>query len=81
VDLGGAAGVLIGAAIGVAVVGVVFFGVVGSLFTADRLREALDAASWVAVVGFALCSVATLFLPSRSAVRAHAEREKALASA
>jgi hypothetical protein len=34
-----------------------------------------------AVVGFALCSVATLFLPSRSAVRAHAEREKALASA
>jgi EmrB/QacA subfamily drug resistance transporter len=85
-DAGAAAGAYgtfqqIGAAVGVAVIGVVFFGAVGSVFTADRLREALDAASWVAVIGFALCALATVFLPSRSAVRAHAEREKALASA
>ena len=85
-DAGAAAGAYgtfqqIGAAVGVAVIGVVFFGAVGSVFTADRLREAIDAASWVAVIGFALCALATVFLPSRSAVRAHAEREKALASA
>jgi EmrB/QacA subfamily drug resistance transporter len=85
-DAGAAAGAYgtfqqIGAAIGVAVVGVVFFGVVGSVFTADRLAEALGSASWVAVVGFALCTLATVFLPSRDAVRAHAEHEKVLASA
>jgi EmrB/QacA subfamily drug resistance transporter len=71
----------VGAAVGVAVVGVVFFGMVGSVFTPDRMRAAIDAAAWVAVTGFALCALATVFLPSRSAVRAHAEREKALASA
>src|SRR5262249_26226647 len=71
----------VGAAVGVAVVGVVFFGAVGSIFTADRLRDALGSASWVAVIGFGLCALATVFLPSRAAVRAHAEQEKLLASA
>jgi EmrB/QacA subfamily drug resistance transporter len=85
-DAGAAAGAYgtfqqIGAAIGVAVVGVVFFGVVGSTFTAQRMSDAIDSASWVSVIGFAACAVATLFLPSRSAVQAHAEQEKALASA
>jgi hypothetical protein len=71
----------IGAAIGVAAVGVVFFGVVGSTFTAQRMSDAIDAASWVAVIGFAACALVTVFLPSRSVVRQHAHQEKALASA
>jgi EmrB/QacA subfamily drug resistance transporter len=65
-----------GAAVGVAVVGVVFFHVVANMFTAARLADALEAAGWVSVLGFAVCAVATLFLPSRAAVRAHAERER-----
>jgi len=70
-----------GAAVGVAVVGVVFFHVVGGVFTADRLGDALGTASWVSVLGFTVCAAATLFLPSRAAVRAHAERERALVEA
>jgi len=67
-----------GAAVGVAVVGVVFFHVVGTVFTPARMADALGAAGWVSVVGFAVCALATLFLPARAAVRAHAEREQAL---
>jgi len=33
------------------------------------------------VLGFTVCAAATLFLPSRAAVRAHAERERALVEA
>jgi EmrB/QacA subfamily drug resistance transporter len=70
-----------GAAVGVAVVGVVFFHVVANVFTASRLADALQTAGWVSVLGFGVCAVATLFLPSRAAVRAHAERERELLSA
>jgi EmrB/QacA subfamily drug resistance transporter len=55
----------VGAAVGVAVVGVVFFGI------AD-LERAIVTASWVSVIGFGLCAAATTLLPSRAAVRAHA---------
>lgn len=62
-----------GAAVGVAVVGVVFFHVAADTFTAGRLADALGAAGWVSVLGFLVCAAATLLLPSRAAVRAHAE--------
>jgi MFS family permease len=82
-DAGAASGVYgtfqqVGAAIGVAVIGVVFFGVVDTTFTAARLEEAIVAAGWVAVAGFTVCALATTLLPGRAAVRAHAEREQAL---
>jgi EmrB/QacA subfamily drug resistance transporter len=70
-----------GAAVGVAVVGVVFFHVVANVFTASRLADALDAASWVSVLGYLVCAAACLFLPPRAVVRAHADRERALAEA
>jgi EmrB/QacA subfamily drug resistance transporter len=61
-----------GAALGVAISGVVFFGVAGTTFTADRLADAITAAAWVSITGFALCALATTLLPPRSAVAAHA---------
>lgn len=70
----------VGAAIGVAVVGVVFFGVVGTTFTPASLADGITAASWVSVLGFALCAAATTLLPSREAVQAHvAQRDRELA--
>jgi predicted MFS family arabinose efflux permease len=71
----------IGAAVGVAVVGVVFFGAVGTTFTQPTLEAALTRASWVSVIGFSLCALATLLLPSRVAVRRHAELQKELVTA
>lgn len=62
-----------GAALGVAVVGVVFFDVAGAAFTQPRLQEAVVAASWVPIVGYLVCAAATLLLPSREQVKAHAE--------
>jgi len=59
-----------GAALGVAVTGVVFFGTVGTDFSQARLEEALSAGSWVPVIGYLVCAVATLLLPSRAQVRA-----------
>ncbi len=71
----------VGAAIGVAVIGVVFFGVAGANFTAAGLEDALTAGAWVSVAGFALCALTTLGLPPRSAVQAHAEEQKELMAA
>jgi EmrB/QacA subfamily drug resistance transporter len=71
----------VGAATGVAIVGVVFFGAVGSDFTPAGLEHGLTAAAWVSILGYAACALATLLLPSRAAVRAHAERERALLEA
>jgi predicted MFS family arabinose efflux permease len=83
----------VGAATGVAVVGVVFFGAVGNtsgdacgaeaacLFTPVGLEHGLTAAAWVSIVGYAACALATLLLPSRAAVRAYAERERLLLEA
>jgi hypothetical protein len=71
----------VGAATGIAVVGVVFFGAVGSSFGRETLEHAVGLASWVGIVGYVIAAVSTLLLPSRVAARAHvAERERELAS-
>ena len=64
----------VGAALGVAVTGTVFFGVAGTSYDAGSLREALLAACWVAAGGYALSALASLLLPSRAQVHAHVER-------
>jgi EmrB/QacA subfamily drug resistance transporter len=63
----------VGAALGVAVTGTVFFGVVGASYDAASLRSGLLAACWVAAAGYALAAVSSLLLPSRSQVHAHQE--------
>jgi EmrB/QacA subfamily drug resistance transporter len=71
----------VGAATGIAVVGVVFFGAVGSSFGPAALEHGVRLASWVAIIGYLIAAVSTLLLPSRAAVRAHvAERERELAT-
>lgn len=70
----------VGAALGVAIAGTVFFGVIGRSYDASSLRSGLLAACWVAAAGYALAAVASLFLPSRAQVHAHqkaVERELA----
>jgi EmrB/QacA subfamily drug resistance transporter len=74
-DSGAASGVLntfqqVGGAVGVAVVGVVFFDNVGR-YTPDDLLHALSLAAAVPVVGYALVVVATALLPSLASVRRH----------
>ncbi|HEV7148369.1 MAG TPA: MFS transporter [Pedococcus sp.] len=61
----------VGAALGVAIAGTVFFGVVGRSYDANSLRAGLLAACWVAAAGYALAALASLFLPSRAQVHAH----------
>jgi EmrB/QacA subfamily drug resistance transporter len=63
----------VGAALGVAITGTVFFGVVGTSYDAESLRSGLVAACWVAAGGYALSAVASLLLPSRDQVHAHQE--------
>jgi EmrB/QacA subfamily drug resistance transporter len=63
----------VGAAFGVAVIGTVFFGVVGTSYDASTLRSGLVDACWVAAGGYALCALASLCLPSRDQVHAHQE--------
>ncbi len=64
-----------GAALGVAVVGVVFFGVVGTTYTPERLADGLITGSWVPIAGYLISAAATLLLPSRADVRRSRERE------
>jgi hypothetical protein len=61
----------VGAALGVAVVGTVFFGVVGPSYDAPSLRDGLVAACWVAAAGYALAALASLLLPSREQIHTH----------
>ncbi|HEY3530511.1 MAG TPA: DHA2 family efflux MFS transporter permease subunit [Nocardioides sp.] len=63
----------VGAALGVAITGTVFFGVVGTSYDAASLRSGLLAACWVAAGGYALSALASLLLPSRAQVHAHHE--------
>ncbi|GAB3591428.1 MFS transporter [Angustibacter peucedani] len=82
-DAGAASGVYgtfqqVGAALGVAVSGVVFFHVVGADFSAASLRAGLLAAGWVSVVGYTLSAAASLLLPARADVLAHVEEQEAL---
>jgi EmrB/QacA subfamily drug resistance transporter len=61
----------VGAALGVAITGTVFFAVVGTSYDAESLRAGLVAACWVAAAGYALAAIASLLLPSRGQVLAH----------
>jgi EmrB/QacA subfamily drug resistance transporter len=63
----------VGAALGVAVIGTVFFGVAGASYDASALRAGVVAACWAAAAGYALAAVASLLLPSRAQVQAHQE--------
>jgi EmrB/QacA subfamily drug resistance transporter len=75
-NAGAASGVLgtfqqVGSAIGVAVVGVVFFGIVGVAFTPTVLRDAFLAGIWVPISALGLAAIATVLLPSVAQVAAH----------
>lgn len=75
-NAGAASGVLgtfqqVGSAIGVAVVGVVFFGIVGVSFTPDVLREAFLGGIWVPITALGLAAIASFLLPSVAQVAAH----------
>jgi hypothetical protein len=67
----------IGAALGVAVVGVVFFGVIGTTYTQAQLEDGITAGIWVPVVGYLVAAAATLLLPSQAQVRARPQQELA----
>ncbi|ARC55532.1 Antiseptic resistance protein [Frondihabitans sp. 762G35] len=83
-NAGAASGVLgtfqqVGSALGVAVVGVVFFGIVGVAFTPTVLRDAFLAGIWVPIAALILAALATFLLPTVSQVAAHkADAERAL---
>ena len=61
----------VGAALGIAVIGSVFFDLVDQ-FTAASLRAAEVQAGWWVISGFLLCAASTVFLPDREKVQEHA---------
>jgi Na+/melibiose symporter-like transporter len=63
----------IGAAIGVAIAGTVFFAQVGSDFSQPNVMAALTSASWIAIGGYLLSAASSLLLPKRADVLRHAE--------
>ena len=67
-----------GAPLGVAVIGAVFFDVVDDRFTSAALRDGLGAASWWVAGGYLVCAAATLLLPDRRAVQQHAAEQEAV---
>lgn len=83
-DAGSASGALttfqqVGAALGVAVVGTVFFGIIGTEFDPATLQEAFRTAAWVTIVAACVAVLASFFLPTITAVRARtAEQAQAL---
>ena len=75
-DAGAASGVLntfgqVGSALGVAVIGVIFFDIVGSNFSPSNLRAAFLGAIWVSLIAVILTGLSSLLLPSVSQVAAH----------
>jgi hypothetical protein len=62
----------LGAALGIAIIGVVFFNAVGDAFTPAALRHGFIVAAWCAVAGYLVCTASTYFLPEREAVQQHA---------
>ena len=81
---GAASGVLgtfdqIGSALGIAVVGVVFFGAIAGDFSSVSVREALLLGLRVPVVGLVVAAFASLLLPSTAAIRAHKAAADAVA--
>jgi len=83
-NAGAASGVLgtfqqVGSALGVAVIGVVFFGVINDQFSPSMMRDAFRVAIFVPIVALFLSALASLLLPSVKQVVAHkAETEIAL---
>jgi hypothetical protein len=63
----------VGSALGIAVVGVIFFGVIGVDFSPATLREAFLGGMWVPITALLLSIVAAMFLPSVAAVKRHKE--------
>ncbi len=82
-DAGAASGTFstfqqLGAALGIAIIGVVFFNSAGDTFTPAGLRTALgDASRWV-VGGYLLCAASTLLLPDLKSVQAHVRVQEEL---
>jgi EmrB/QacA subfamily drug resistance transporter len=75
-NAGAASGVLgtfqqVGGAIGIAAIGVVFFGTIGESFTPNGLREAFLAAIWVPISALTLAALASFLLPTVRQVAAH----------
>ena len=85
-DAGAGSGVFgtfqqLGAAVGVAVSGTVFFGAIGTDYGQPSVMHALILAGWVSVAMYLLSGLASLLLPRRSAVLAHAEAQQRLLDA
>lgn len=83
-DAGSASGALttfqqVGAALGVAVVGTVFFDTISAELDPASLREAFLTAAWVTIIAACVAVLASFFLPTITAVRARtAEQAQAL---
>ena len=71
----------LGAAAGVATSTTVFFSMIGDDWSREHVLAALQASVWVAVAGFGIAALASLFLPGRAAVQAHLEQARLLAEA
>ncbi len=67
----------VGAALGIAIIGSVFFDAVHA-FTPESLLDAELRAGWWVVGGFLLCAASTVFLPDRRAVHEHARAQAEL---
>jgi len=75
-NAGAASGVLntfqqVGGAIGVAIISVVFFDVVGQNFSPAGLRDGFELAIWVPLVAVALTGIASFLLPSAAQMVAY----------
>ncbi|TFC10389.1 MFS transporter [Cryobacterium algoritolerans] len=69
----------VGSAIGIAVVGVIFFGIAGTAYTAQNLRLAFLGGLWVPLVALSLAAMGTFLLPSVADVQTHKADTEALA--
>jgi len=71
----------IGAAIGVAISGTVFFTQIGTDFSQPNVMGALTSSATIAIGGYLLAAVTSLLLPKRSDVRRHVAEVEAAAAA
>lgn len=71
----------LGSALGIAIIGAVFFNAAGSTFTTAGLQHGVERATWWATGGYLLCAVSALFLPGREAVQRHAKEQAELVDA